>query len=282
MAPKAEDLKPTGFPKDLSWKPEDTSESLGKLRAYSEGEAERAAAWYLKQRTGKRRVGQSLRGLTIGFTVGAGLIPILSQLFLDDGKPIIQPGWSALLLGLAGLAVSYDKFFGGTSSWLRYIAASQKIGGLLRKFRFDYETQISELGAQNLSPDLTRALIGRCRWLVAEVDRVVREETETWAAEFGSALTQMDQAAAKTTEIDEFGAIDLEVTNGDQVVGTWTLQVDSGSARQHTGKQVTIAGLTPGVYELAISGEIGGTLCSAKQDVPVSKGGIEAVSLTLA
>lgn len=84
------------------------------------------------------------------------------------------------------------------------------------------------------------------------------------------------------SKVTKLGAIDVEVTNGDQVTGIWTLGVDSGSARQQTGKRAAVAGLIPGLHEIGVSGDVGGTLRSAQQTVQVPEGAVESVSLTLA
>ena len=99
----AQDLQPSGFP-DLDWSQAKRIESLDKLRAYAEAEAAKANGWYLKKRKSMRLLGRTLRLLAILMAGGAGLVPVISQLWQDGGKPLLAPGWSPLLLGLAGLS----------------------------------------------------------------------------------------------------------------------------------------------------------------------------------
>ena len=93
----AQDLQPTGFP-DLDWSQAKRIESLDQLRSYSEKEAAKANEWYLKKRRPKRILGRTLRLLAILMAGGAGLVPVVSQLWQSNGQPLVPPGWSPLLL----------------------------------------------------------------------------------------------------------------------------------------------------------------------------------------
>src|SRR5262245_3067405 len=137
---RVEDVRPAPFP-PLDWSAGHVGPSLSALRVYVEAEASKASAWYLAKRGKKRVVGRVLRGLGILFTGAAGLLPILSQLWVRNDKPVVPPAWSTLLLGVAALCVLFDRFFGATNAWMRYLKASQEIGTLHREFQFDWERQ---------------------------------------------------------------------------------------------------------------------------------------------
>jgi hypothetical protein len=277
----AEDLQPTGFP-DLDWSLSKRIESLDKLRGYTESEAAKANRWYLKKRQSMRFLGRTLRLLAILMAGGAGLVPIISQLWQADGKPLLAPGWSPLLLGLAGICIFLDRFLGGTSSWLRFVRASQEIGDLARVFRFDWEMYRAALGTQTPGDDQTLEGISTCRKLLADVDRIVRDETEAWAEEFRSVLKQVDETAAAAAKTQPTGGIDVEVTNGDQATGGWSLRIDDGTAIPQTGKTASVTGLLPALHKISASGTIGGAPKRAEKTVNVRAGAVELVTLTLA
>ena len=280
MSPKTEDLKPVGFP-DLDWSPKSVRDSLSKLRGYTEDQANKANDWYLQKRVSKKFAGRALRIFAILMTAAAGLVPVASQLWQADGKPIIAPGYSPLFLGLAGLLILLDKFLGCTNAWLRYLSASQKIGNLLRTFRFDWEAELAAIGMKDLTTEQVQQMISRCRSLVVDVDRVVSEETQAWVNEFKTILKQVDQAAREAPKQAPLGGIDVEVTNGDQVTGNWNLKIDGGVLKPHSGKTASISGIAPGIHNIIASGVIGGSLKQAEQNIEVSGGAIESISLTL-
>jgi hypothetical protein len=274
------DLRPEAFP-SLSWEPQEVAQSLETLYRYVEGEALKANDWYLRKKGPNRRLGQWLRGLAILLTAGAGLVPILSELWQIGRQPMIRPGWSPLLLGLAALFLLLDRFLGGTSSWMRYLAASQAIGDLLRRFRFDWTLQQAACAGQPPDAAHTERLIGLCHRLLAGVDRVVQEETQAWASEFRGVLRQIDEAAIKAARRKGVGAIEVAVTNGDQVSGTWRLRIDQGPEQLYAGKKATLTGLLPGPRQLSVVGEIAGKPVRDGALVQVSEDVIEAVTLTL-
>lgn len=276
----AEDLQPSGFP-ELDWSPAKRIESLEKLRGYAESEAAKANHWYLRKRRSKRMLGRGLRMLAILMAGGAGLVPVVSQLWQSEGRPLLAPGWSPLLLGVAGICILLDRFLGGTSSWLRYVRASQKIGELARAFRFDWEAQRVGLDVADAGGERTIEGISMCRKLLSDVDRIVREETQAWADEFRSVLRQVDEAAANAASTKELGGIDVEVVNGDQAAGGWTLRVDDGTPAPHGGNTASVAGLLPGIHKLSISGKIGGAVKRAEKSVHVREAAVESVSLIL-
>jgi hypothetical protein len=110
----------------------------------------------------------------------------------------------------------------------------------------------------------------------------VREETQAWASEFRSVLKQIDEAAVKAARAKALGAIQVEVSNGDQVTGTWTLRIDDESEHVCSGKRASITGVLPGIRKVSVIGEIGGRALRAEAAVIVPEAGVGAVSLTLA
>jgi hypothetical protein len=114
------------------------------------------------------------------------------------------------------------------------------------------------------------------------VDRIVRDETEAWAEEFRSVLKQVDETAAAAAKTQPTGGIDVEVTNGDQATGGWSLRIDDGTAIPQTGKTASVTGLLPALHKISASGTIGGAPKRAEKTVNVREGAVELVTLTLA
>lgn len=281
MAGQPDDLKPVGFPDDLDWSAGNLRGSLDRLRDFSVAEGNKANDWYLSKRVRKRVMGISFRVTAIIATAAAGLIPVISQLWQESGVPVVAPGWSPLLLGVAGICILLDRFLGQTSAWLRYVSASQDIGDRLRKFRFDWELLWFNLNGGQPTPEQTQQMINQCRSLVADVDKIVRDETQTWVDEFRTALKQIDLAAEKAPKTTAPGGIDVEVTNSNQLATAWTLSIDDGDAAKHSGKIASVTGLAPGIHKVSVTGVVAGKDVAAEQNVEVGEGKVAKVSLTL-
>ena len=277
-----EDVMPAQFP-PLDWSAGHVSASLSALRAYVETEAIKASAWYLAKRGKKRILGRILRGLGILFTGAAGLLPILSQLWMRDDKPVVAPAWSTLLLGVAALCVLFDRFLGATSAWMRYLKASQEIGTLFQEFQFDWERQRVDQSGHEPTASQLSGMILRCHSLLRNVDRIVRQETEAWITDFRGVLTQMEESAAKAPDAGRKprGTMDLEVTNGDLATGGWTVRIDDEKESEHHGRKIVLASLAPGFRRVSVLGQIGADVKKAEKIIRVPEGGAASASVTL-
>ncbi len=186
-------FEPAHFPA-LAWEPGAWPKSLDALFRYAVGEAERAMAWYDGKRRRAQRAGRLLRLGAILATSVAGVTPILSELFERDGRPVVDPLWAAFLLALAGILVLLDRFWGCTSAWVRYVLAAQELAVALDAFRIDWERHKLAWDARGEDTETAQAMLDRCRTFLVQVRAVVRQETDTWAAEFQHVLEQIDGA----------------------------------------------------------------------------------------
>jgi hypothetical protein len=200
MSDKIANLTPTAMP-DLIWGPNNSADSLSKLSHYSLTEARRAIDWYVAKREPKKTVGRVLRIGAILATAVAGVIPVLSQIFeMDNHQPLIAPAWSTIALGIAALFIAVDRFWGFTSAWARFLIAEQALSEALTAFQIDWEASKLAWGGPEPSPEQAREMIGACKDFLAQVHKIVRQETNKWVTEFQSVTTQLNaeaKAAAK-------------------------------------------------------------------------------------
>jgi len=119
---KAQDIKSKQFPA-LTWEGTADGQALEPLRAYVIAQAEAAQDWYLRKRVWKRRGGLTTRLLAMSATAVGGGIPVVVQMYGENGKPWFSPAWASITLALAAFCVSLDYFLGYTSGWIRYLQA---------------------------------------------------------------------------------------------------------------------------------------------------------------
>jgi hypothetical protein len=277
---RAEDLKSRKFP-DLTWDGAADGRSLEGLRDYVIAWAEDAEAWYLRKRVWKRRGGLLTRLLAMLCTAVGGAIPVVVQIFGQDGKPAFSPAWASLVLGLAAFFVGLDYFLGFTSGWMRYLQAQQKIAAIVQTFQFDWETLRAGWAGGNPSHQQVLAALGRLRDTAAQVEQVVEDETNAWIAEFKTNLKLLDEAARAKAEAPARPGATVVVTNGAQVTGEWTLTVDDGAVSQHQGERAALVGLLPGAHKFAVEGQIGTDRKRDEVSAVIPPGGVAEVSLTL-
>ena len=169
---------------------------------------EDAIAWYRTRRQPKRLYGWILRAGVIIFTAAAGLIPILSELSpLQDGRPVLRAGWSAVALGVAGLFLAFDKFGGYTSGWVRYMIAELEITSLHNALRFDWQNYKLGCGEAGLNRDEAVLGLKLSKTFLQDLDGVIRDETAAWSAEFQAAIRELDQSAKTAPDSKRVGAL---------------------------------------------------------------------------
>jgi hypothetical protein len=191
-AGREQDLQPGRFP-DLPWGEGDLVASLEAVYHWVEGEAIRAAAWYINEKKSKARWSRTLRILAILFaTAGAGLP------FIAANNGVVDFEWGYVLLALAAGAVAMDRYFGFSTAWMRYITAEQAIQRRLQELQFAWaSTQIAR-GNRVPSAHEVAAELEKLAAVAAALGDEVRTETMAWAEEFQTNIGELRHIAGRS------------------------------------------------------------------------------------
>lgn len=176
------DLRKNDLPQP-NWK--DPDQALSEILSYCLEQAKDSERWYMRKRTPKRIASRILRVASIALVAVGVLIPILAQIYTEDGKPVIAPGWASLALVSAATMVALDRLFGFSTAWARFIDANFRIARLRHELEFEWQTLRAEAGGCGADPVLLMEL---AREFVREVDEVVAGEVHTWSNEFKASL----------------------------------------------------------------------------------------------
>jgi hypothetical protein len=233
---KPTDIKPlASLDPDLHWdKPE---ESLRKVYDYVVAVSDDARGWYQSRRKPKKKLGFSLRLGALALTVAAGLVPLSS----------IPPKVSTVMLAIAGLFVSFDALAGHTSGWVRYMLAQQKIERA-------HDAFVMEWNALRAAKTDAATMLDRAKTFLLAVGKIVDDETQDWAAEFQSALKEMDKARRAAAEAERGGAIEVTVKNA-KAVTEWTLEIDGNLRGSTSGKNLAVTDVPVGLRKLKAYGQ---------------------------
>lgn len=276
-------------PKDLgspehpsvSWKEGEALNSLQALFARIAKDADDAINWYLWARKPKRLWATRLRVGAILAGAVAGIIPMVSQIYTQDGKPIIQPAWASIALAAAAALVVLDRFFGFSSAWMRYIATELSIRQIASEFQLDWEADRARWQGAEPDQNQIQTTLARFKAFVSQINTIIRQETDAWIQEFQSTLTQIDEAAKAKAAIAELGAVNVVVSNGDACENGWNLIIDGGGDRNYRGKTAGVGNLVPGTHIIKVDGTIAGNRKQAEAAVTVAAGGSANVQLIL-
>jgi hypothetical protein len=181
------DLDLAAFP-PLTWSRNEIRRSLDELYAWSERLATDAINWYLTEKRRKARRSRGLRALALLLATAGGAVPVVA---LATGRPAAG-NWGFLLLALAAGCWAFDRFFGYSSSWLRYMATATSLRTQLVEYQTAWAKEMVAMAARE--PDRTDAvrLIDFVRTFAWNVNDTIRVETEAWLVEFHTRLTELE------------------------------------------------------------------------------------------
>lgn len=187
MTMRRDDLGLPELP-SLTWAPGIVRDDLAALRAWAERVAGEAVAWYMTEKRLKARWSRRLRSFAIVLATLGGAVPVVA---LASRHPEYG-NWGYLLLALAAGCVAYDRFFGYSSAWSRYVATATLIQGELADFRIGWAQELAAIGDREPTADEVRELIGRAREFVGRVNEAVRAETDAWRDEFDNRMGELE------------------------------------------------------------------------------------------
>lgn len=271
----------------LKWKnDEEIQESIGQLYQYAEASAGSSIAWYGKQKRQKARMSRLLRGLAILFTIAGGLTPVvaalgLTQIPLPGARQVDAGHLGYLLLGLAAACIGFDKFFGFSSGWMRYLATKMTIERSLSEFRLDWAMMVAKLREKSPTTDQVQLMIQRVKEFLLTVNTQVEQETQAWVSEFKTNLAEIEKTAKAQGESTRPGAIDITLTNGMDTDDGFTVTLDGMEIKKIRGTKYQIGYVAPGPHKIAVTGVVKGELLDASELVNVAPGEIAKATLAL-
>lgn len=292
-----------------SWQPDQVQTSLDSLRQYVEDDVESAIKWYYAKKPWKTWASQVLKFLTLVATGLGGLLPIVSAtgIFAKDlpeaqrqlrNLEVNQFGY--FCFGLAAALLAFDKYFGCSTGWMRYITTAMSLETALRNFRLDWARTTSGLAGSVPSGAVLEALLQKIQDFCITSRTLVEKETQTWVMEFQTNLSQlekdakaaMDSARAAVesaqkdlraaTDTTRPGAIELTVENGTGTDRGYDVAIDGETRKSGvTGKTCAIMNVLPGLHEISVIATISSAPAHASLIVNVSAAAATKTSTTL-
>jgi conflict system pore-forming effector with SLATT domain len=166
--------------------------SLAACLAYIESQILERIKWYRAKKRPLQKSSKLIRFVSLATLLLGALCPLASGVI--SGVPSLDR-LGYVFLGLSGGLLLFDKLFGVSAGWIRFISAAQSLEALLDGLRLDWATTGIEQGAE---ADCT-VLAKRAEILTTAASRfhaVIDQETKEWAAEFQNNLRELQQRAS--------------------------------------------------------------------------------------
>lgn len=184
------------------WDRLDPPGSLARLYQWSIDHALEQIDWYKRKSRPKRRFSQVLLVLAVLIGGLGALCPLIDSACKDCAIQVFDCSVTFLELGyiliaVAGLVVLFDKCFGFSSGWMRFMETQMRIEQLLDEFRFKWaRTMAEEVADDKKGEHQERLLCALCDFTGAIHETVIKE-TAAWSQEFSKYLSEIGKMMDK-------------------------------------------------------------------------------------
>jgi ABC-type multidrug transport system fused ATPase/permease subunit len=277
---------------------DDAPEGLKQIYDALVDKAERAMEWYESRQQSKKKGALSCCVSAVVLGAVTAIIPSVIA-FLPEhvslgpfqNFAVVRLNPIATIAGVvAATLILMDKFYGYSSSWMRFVTTYQEIQTNLEDFRINWRKQILKLNANQ--PPTDEQIIAVYDFLgsfLKSVNDSIKNETQGWVNEFKGALAEIDKtvelqktaAAALTTTMAK-GTIELSLEDsGELDENKWTVQLDNRKEEEKVGQRsAVITQLEPGIYRVRIAASRNAHVVAAEHSVIVKAGETTPVRVT--
>ncbi|WP_300454519.1 SLATT domain-containing protein [Accumulibacter sp.] len=238
-------------------------EALQMLAADLEKRAVEAADWYLRNKIWPRRLSRLLRFLAILFGILGGLAPLVGGAYLfgdaGNGKPALANAtqWGYILIALAAASMLFDRYFGFSSSWMRYMTAQMALQRSLEKFQLSWRLWRIKVSGTQPSDEQQAAAIGLLTAFQQEVGDLVEQEFQAWIAQFKEQLAELQAAIDKDKAERRPGNLVVGIHSATAISGPAEIYLDNRLVRRTDSGSVLLSALNPGSHLVVVKANAG-------------------------
>ena len=187
----APDLRTPELPV-LDWSAGASFGSLTELFRRAERQVLTAVDWYLVRRKANSRWSRRLRAIALLLASGGVVVPLVHS----AAPHLLSAEWGYVLLAGSAASVLFDRFFGFSSSWMRFVQAEMALQQALSTAQFDWVAAVAALRGAEPSDAQREELLGVIRQLCATSLQTIQDETTTWIADLSAGLEELNRSAS--------------------------------------------------------------------------------------
>jgi hypothetical protein len=292
------------------WDPEKVPESLNRIYAWTVGESDAAIGWYHRKKSPQARISKLIRFMAILLFGLGGLAPLVAATGLEGFfisgpnsgagaavAPAVVPAgvpaavapaspplinfsqWGYVFLGLAAFLLGFDRFFGFSTSYSRYVTTALAAQRALVEFQLDWVSLLARAKRLTSETDV-EPFLQRTKALHVAIRDLVEKETLAWATEFQTNLTELEKMVSIQKDSHKPGSITLTITNGQEMDGEIQVLVDDQLRQAVSGTRCQMSPIAIGQHRVSIRGLLKGKPAEASTTVVVGAGQTVEVSVT--
>ncbi|HMH23679.1 MAG TPA: SLATT domain-containing protein [Puia sp.] len=216
--------------------------------------AQSQAKWYSSRRVSIKRWSRGIRFLSILLVGLGGIFPLIRSVSGHD-----VTNWGYITIAAAGTLLFVDRFFGFSSAWIRYTTTEMEIYKQVKEFesRWQIESLKGSGGGLALTPDKAVELLTVLKDFSAQIDELVKQETNAWATEFQTNIAELQKLTQAKLDMLKPGSVRIKIGNtaGYTNIG---IKIDGIFRKKSPGSETLLDNLSPGPHEISITGDKGG------------------------
>ncbi|MET7380218.1 SLATT domain-containing protein [Streptomyces sp. NPDC005526] len=192
------------------------AEALAELFRHAESEVHSAIGWYLARRRGPSLWSRSLRAL-------AGLLGIagtLTPLVHAASPAAIGPEWGFVFLAGGAGCVLFDRVFGFSATWTRYIRTQLALQQVLKRAQTEWTQGFLRI-TDAPSDKEQAALLGIVERLRMDAHRLMEEEAAAWVGYLAEGVEELTRSTTQAA--------------GHRAPGAGLLRLDRSGGRDRPG-----------------------------------------------
>ncbi|HEX3048734.1 MAG TPA: SLATT domain-containing protein [Bacillota bacterium] len=230
------------------------NESLNSVYRWAIAKAEERILWYSEKRKIKRTGSQLIRGFVALFIAIGALCPLVDATGVFGGPEhkIAFSQWGYLSLAMAAAIFGFDRFFGLSTGWMRFIVTQMSIDRTLKEFQHDWII----LSAQQVPCSANNNYLiplQRVKDFTLQVENLAKQETDSWVIEFQSNISHLEKILKTETDARKPGSIRVTVTNAREFEHV-TIWMNGCQVKDLIGiTEGLIDSVPPGQYEITSS-----------------------------
>ncbi len=257
----SDDKKPSDWSVEYKdWDPAQPLQSLNDLFGSSIALVNAQIDWYRWRSKWLKKASKTCRLLGIMFGAIGTLIPLFQVAWnaLQTGGATNMSWlgqWGYVAFGLAATALFWDRIFGFSSSWIRFIKAQLALEEARTELNYDWRMLMAKFAARPGSDEQVQAMVQRLKDFAKKVHAEVRQETEAWVTEFQSNLAELEKFSKAQAEERRPGKLQVTVTNArdfQQGIKVWLDQTES---RDIEGTECLFVFVPPGEHQIKVVGK---------------------------
>ncbi|AXG53603.1 hypothetical protein SLCG_2448 [Streptomyces lincolnensis] len=162
---------------------------LWELFRHAEGEVTTAIGWYLERRRVPSRWSRSLRALAALL----GIVGTLTPLVHSAAPTAVRPEWGFVFLAAGAGCVLFDRIFGFSASWTRYIRTELALQQVLKRAQSDW-AQLYLRATDSPSDKEQTALLAVIERLRRDTQRIMEDESAAWVGYLAEGVEELTRS----------------------------------------------------------------------------------------